>query len=506
MVVMARYPDQYFDLACVDPPYGRGEDGGTNRCHGVKQKNGAVLQCLDGGYARKDWDKEPPPPEYFAELRRVAKQQIVWGANYMPVKLQGGAIVWDKVNDGADQSGAEIAYCSLNERVDVVRYMWRGMMQGDGIGSMRQQGNKALNERRIHPCLPAGELVFFDGVWKKIEDVKVGDTNRYGTVSHITQHDAEKLVEIKCGKDKTIATWNHPFLIKRENKIYWINAEQIKLTDFVLSMVSVYNAQKPYLTHEKEMKCEQIIKKHQRDIYGLKRTMTGGFASNIALFGKGIMENCRSACRFTTRILTRQITTFPISNLSLLLSTSGCTLVAELSMENGRSLVKSAENLSYAMKRIGIFLAAGLTGSFAKNASSKKALKQESFLLKKVGSVKIIHQKTKVYNLSIDGIPAFDTGIGVSHNTQKPVKLYEWLLQQYAKPGMKVLDTHLGSGSAAIAAHYAGVDFVGCEIDADYWRAAKERFEAETRQMALLAPNAKVTGSAPTDLQEGEES
>ena len=69
----------------------------------------------------------------------------------MPVKLQGGAIVWDKVNDGADQSGAEIAYCSLNERVDVVRYMWRGMMQGEGVGSMRQQGNKALNERRIHP-------------------------------------------------------------------------------------------------------------------------------------------------------------------------------------------------------------------------------------------------------------------------------------------------------------------------------------------------------------------
>jgi len=81
------------------------------------------------------------------------------------------------------------------------------------------------------------------------------------------------------------------------------------------------------------------------------------------------------------------------------------------------------------------------------------------------------------------------------HPTQKPVKLYEWLLQQYAKPGMRVLDTHLGSGSAAIAAHYYGVDFVGCEIDADYWRAANERFEAETRQMALLAPNAKVSGA-----------
>ena len=77
------------------------------------------------------------------------------------------------------------------------------------------------------------------------------------------------------------------------------------------------------------------------------------------------------------------------------------------------------------------------------------------------------------------------------HPTQKPVKLYEWLLQQYARPGMRVLDTHLGSGSIAIAAHYAGVDLVGCEIDADYWRAATERLEAETRQLALLAPNVK---------------
>lgn len=73
------------------------------------------------------------------------------------------------------------------------------------------------------------------------------------------------------------------------------------------------------------------------------------------------------------------------------------------------------------------------------------------------------------------------------HPTQKPVKLYEWLLQQYARPGIRVLDTHLGSGSIAIAAHYYGVDLVGCEIDADYWKAAKARFDAETAQMALLA-------------------
>ena len=135
--------------------------------------------------------------------------------------LAGGRIVWDKINDGAHQSGAELAYCSLNDRVDIVRYMWRGMMQGEAINSFRQQGNKTLNEKRIHP-------------------------------------------------------------------------------------------------------------------------------------------------------------------------------------------------------------------------------------------------------------------------TQKPVKLYEWLLANYAESGQRIIDTHVGSGSSAIAAHYFGVDFVGCEIDEDYYKASVKRFEAETAQLDLL--------------------
>jgi site-specific DNA-methyltransferase (adenine-specific) len=72
------------------------------------------------------------------------------------------------------------------------------------------------------------------------------------------------------------------------------------------------------------------------------------------------------------------------------------------------------------------------------------------------------------------------------HPTQKPVKLYQWLLTNYAKPGQRILDTHLGSGSSAIAAHYFGVDFVGCEIDEDYYQAAKARIDQETRQIAML--------------------
>ena len=76
---------------------------------------------------------------------------------------------------------------------------------------------------------------------------------------------------------------------------------------------------------------------------------------------------------------------------------------------------------------------------------------------------------------------------GTIHPTQKPVKLYEWLLKNYAKEGDKILDTHLGSGSHAIAAHYGGFEFVGCELDEDYFSAAVERIERETQQIDMFA-------------------
>jgi len=73
------------------------------------------------------------------------------------------------------------------------------------------------------------------------------------------------------------------------------------------------------------------------------------------------------------------------------------------------------------------------------------------------------------------------------HPTQKPVKLYEWLLTKYAEPNQKILDTHLGSGSSAIAAHYFGCEFTGIELDEDYFNASIERITDQTRQMDLLA-------------------
>ena len=75
------------------------------------------------------------------------------------------------------------------------------------------------------------------------------------------------------------------------------------------------------------------------------------------------------------------------------------------------------------------------------------------------------------------------------HPTQKPVALYDWIYKNYAKPGMKILDTHVGSGSSRIAAYKAGLDFTGYELDADYWQAQEDRYRAF------------VMNTAPADIE-----
>lgn len=73
-----------------------------------------------------------------------------------------------------------------------------------------------------------------------------------------------------------------------------------------------------------------------------------------------------------------------------------------------------------------------------------------------------------------------------THPTQKPVKLYNWIYKNYAERGQRILDTHLGSGSSAISAHYFGVDFVGCEIDKEYYDASCKRFKTCTSQFQIF--------------------
>jgi len=105
MIGMARYPDKFFDLAIVDPPYGIGKSGQKKTTGG----HGGRKAHIDRG-----WDSVRPNKNYFDELKRVSKNQIIWGANYYPEFLTGtmGWVFWDKGQE-INQSDGELAYTSF---------------------------------------------------------------------------------------------------------------------------------------------------------------------------------------------------------------------------------------------------------------------------------------------------------------------------------------------------------------------------------------------------------
>lgn len=109
MLLMARYPDNYFDLAIVDPPYGI--DAG-------KMTMGSGKHNFKQG---KDWDNAIPKRDYFDELVRVSKNQIIWGGNYFPLPLNNNWIIWDKLNPNLSFSEAELAWCSIKKNVRIFK-------------------------------------------------------------------------------------------------------------------------------------------------------------------------------------------------------------------------------------------------------------------------------------------------------------------------------------------------------------------------------------------------
>lgn len=137
MEAMKEFPDNYFELAIVDPPYGIGESNKKRK--NVPNSMWKVAKN-DLQYKNKTWDNKLPEPEYYLELFRVSKNQIVWGGNYMtqylPPKM--GWVFWDKKNGDSDFSDGELAWTSFNVGLRKFEWQWHGFI-------------KQEREKRFHP-------------------------------------------------------------------------------------------------------------------------------------------------------------------------------------------------------------------------------------------------------------------------------------------------------------------------------------------------------------------
>lgn len=137
MDAMREMPDKAFDLAICDPPYGIGASSASFIHSGQRGNALAIVKHFEA----KEWDNAKPSAEYFAELRRVTKNQIIWGGNHFDLGPSSAYIVWDKENGTNAYADCELAWSSFPTAVRRFTFRWAGMLQGD-------MSNK---ESRIHP-------------------------------------------------------------------------------------------------------------------------------------------------------------------------------------------------------------------------------------------------------------------------------------------------------------------------------------------------------------------
>tara|TARA_R100000655_G_scaffold76198_1_gene115224 strand:+ start:437 stop:1120 length:684 start_codon:yes stop_codon:yes gene_type:complete len=169
MELMSRYKDNHFNLAIVDPPYGikKHNSIGAGTVGKKIEKNGKITYVKRMEKTYKTWDNNFPDINYFKELKRVSKNQIIWGANHFIENISNANssswIVWDKKNGKTYQSDCELAYTSFNKAVRKFAYLWSGMIQ--------EQQNKDLVEKRIHPTQKPVKLY----EWLLMNYAKEGD-------------------------------------------------------------------------------------------------------------------------------------------------------------------------------------------------------------------------------------------------------------------------------------------------------------------------------------------
>ena len=154
MIMMKEFPDKYFDLAIVDPPYGIGIDGQKESiCKNPKHNRKA--------HEHKGWDNAIPTAEYFRELERVSKNQIIWGANYFVEHLNKGTkgwIFWYKGQDGLTMSDGEIAYSSFQKATRMIN-LNRGLIAQKGGSIHPTQKPVELYRHLLHNYAEKGQKI-----------------------------------------------------------------------------------------------------------------------------------------------------------------------------------------------------------------------------------------------------------------------------------------------------------------------------------------------------------
>ncbi len=446
--------DELADMTVTDPPYG------VNYSNSAKDKlRGKNRPILNDNLG----------PEFAPFLLATCQNllAVTKGAVYIAMssseldtlqsafRAAGGKwstfVIWAK-------NTFTMGRADYQRQYEPILYGWKDGSQHYWCGA-RDQGDvwqiKKPHKNDLHPCLCPGSQVLTDKGWRVIESLV--DGNRvlaadgvFRPVKWVSSHFIEEPVFRIAVSDVEIAvdaTGNHPFLAKREGELAWIEASQIVVGDEIASALledSICRPQKVTL-----------------------ETGTGiGSEWNTTSYGNKTSAPSLMDTVSTTSTKIRKTITFQASNLSPTLSTSGFTPVVSSGMAFGGSPAVLVDALNQSPTSIGSSaLTDGPTDGAADLATPRKSY---SFVLRSVSSVKKINYSGPVWNLSVEGSPTFETRIGMSHNTMKPVELMERAVRNSSKTRDIVLDPFGGSGTTVIACEKSGRRARFMELDPKY--------------------------------------
>ncbi len=314
----------------------------------------------------------------------------------------------------------------------------------------------------LHPCLCPGTEVLTDNGWRIIESLVAGDSvlaadGKFHSVELVSSHAIEKPVFrlTVSGVERAVdATGNHPFLVLRDGSLAWIEASQIIEGDEICSPAKAISENGTVI----------------------------GYAWNTTSCGNETLVSSQTGFASITSTTISKIITFQTCNLSPTLSTSGFTPVVNSEMVFGGSPAALADRSNLFPQSTGISAQEErrMDGA-ADRATSKKSY---SFALRSVSSTEKINYSGLVWNLSVEGSPTFETRIGMSHNTMKPVELVERAIRNSSRPGDLVLDCFGGSGTTLIAAEKSGRFARLMELDPKYVDTIVRRWQEYTGKNA----------------------
>ena len=321
---------------------------------------------------------------------------------------------------------------------------------------------KKPHKNDLHPCLCPGSEVLTENGWRTIESLLAGErvltaAGVFRPVEFVSNHFTETSVFrlFVIGVDGAVdATGNHPFLVLRDGSLAWIEASQIIEGDEICSPAKAISENGTVIDYE----------------------------WNTTSCGNKALVPSQTGIASITSTTTSKIITFQTCNLSPTLSTSGFTPVASCTMAFGGSTAVPAGHSNRSLPNTGITAQEAIpTVGAADPVMSKESY---SFVLRSVSAIKQINYSGLVWNLSVKDSPTFETRIGMSHNTMKPVELVERAIRNSSRPGDSVLDPFGGSGTTLIAAEKSGRKAFLMELDPKYVDVIVRRWQDWTGKLA----------------------